>query len=109
VFIDMSRFRKGWFRLALVLSIAWIAAVVGYVAYESRLPAQQQSVFFNSSDENFSIDRYIDGKLQLPPHYTSHFCTSRFIGITVVPVAAMWLGVIVVFSAVSWICDGFKA
>jgi hypothetical protein len=28
--------RKGWFRLAFVLSVAWIVVVVGYVGYQSR-------------------------------------------------------------------------
>jgi hypothetical protein len=97
--------RKGWIRLAVVLTIAWLAVVGAYTAYESQQPFFRQSVFFDSRPDSSGAHR---GDTAVPIPVYTHFRTSRFVAVSLLPVAAVWVLALGIVPAVHWVYDGFK-
>ena len=100
----MTHHRKGWLRLAAVLSVAWLIVVSIYTGYESRLPFFEQSIFFEPQPDALTFLR-----TEVPTPVHIHFRTSRFIGVTLLPMVALWILVLLVIPAIGWVYDGFKA
>jgi hypothetical protein len=91
----------GWRRLGIVLSIAWTLAVSGYAIYEWQTPFYKKSLFFSviPREEATRIDGVIP--VETP------FREDRFVAILVLPIAALWVLLLVV-PATSWVRKGFK-
>jgi hypothetical protein len=101
----IARIRKGWIRLAVVLTIVWFAVVGAYTAYESQQPFFHQFVFFDSRPDSSGVHR---GDTTDPVPVYTHFRTARFVTISLLPIAAIWLFVLGAIPATHWVREGFK-
>ena len=95
---------KGWQRLALIFSIAWLLLVCGYAAYEWQAPFYRKSFFFAVIPLSERLHRG-DGADPIP--VDTPFLSEKFFFVTVIPIAALW-AVILIGPSTRWVRDGFR-
>lgn len=99
----MTAIRKGWNRLGITLSIAWLVLVLGYAAYEWRFCFAPECVF---------RDGYPDPSFH--QHYPSEpiplicvFKGTKLFTVATAPIVGIWVIILVVMPTVKWVREGF--
>lgn len=92
---------RGWRRLGIVLSLAWLFSVSGYAIYEWQAPFFKKSVFFIVVAHPEAVTA--DGAVPV----ITPFLIARFVAVLVLPVLAVWV-LLLVGPAIIWVRNGFK-
>ena len=92
---------NGWRRLGIVISAMWLCTVIGYALYEWQAPFFKKEFFFSVvSHPELPL---VDGAIFV----TTPFLVERFIAIAALPLAVLWLALLV-GPAIAWVRNGFK-
>lgn len=92
---------RGWIRLGIVLSLAWIVGVSGVALYEWQAPFYRKGVFFMVVPHPEQAES--NGVIPV----TTPFLYERFIAVVVLPPAALW-ALLLVGPSISWVRRGFR-
>jgi hypothetical protein len=108
----MTSLRKGWYRLGIALTTAWLLSVGAEAMYEWRglcgTPLHSTPFYFESIFFDISVDNSHRGDAEDPNVINSRFRRAKFFRTAVVPVAAVWIIVLVLMPTARWVRDGFK-
>jgi hypothetical protein len=93
---------KGWFRLGIVLTLAWVLGVSALATYEWQAPFYRKTVFFRIVPHP---ERASEGEA-IP--VATPFLYERFVASLILPPVALW-ALLLAGPSVGWVRRGFKA